>query len=121
MAPATIERIQAKGRLAGQTLVRDFEAEANRWVRFQVVLARLEEELGALREAYGRDADYATWLRGPDGQRDLPYRREVDWCRKARERLGKLLETLDGHWALPLFDDDHVPKPDVVKRITPRD
>jgi predicted acylesterase/phospholipase RssA len=121
MAPATVRRIQAKGRLAGATLVRDFEAGANRWVRFQVVLARLEEELCALREAYVRDADYATWLQGPDGQRGLPYRREVEWCRKARERLGKLLETLEGHWALALFDDDRVPKPEVVKRITPRD
>jgi hypothetical protein len=48
MAPATIEAVMRKGGLAGQTILRDFNMEEHQWVRFRIVMGRLEQNLDAL-------------------------------------------------------------------------
>jgi hypothetical protein len=121
MAPATIETIMGKGRRAGQALRDEFRFEEHRWVRLLVVLGQLEEELLAIRDGIASDKDFETWLGDAAARSGLPYGRGQEWCDQSLDRLRKLAEVLGEHWQGPHFSDPRLPKPLVVKRLTPRD
>lgn len=50
MPLATIKRIDRKGRKAGELLIRDFDFDEHRWIRFRVLMAELEEQLKRMRD-----------------------------------------------------------------------
>lgn len=56
MADEVIAGIQEKGRKAGAALTGEFDFEQHRWVRFRVLAAHLEQELGVSKRAFLGDA-----------------------------------------------------------------
>lgn len=123
MPPATIKAIVEKGRRAGQLLT-EFDMEQHRWVRFQVLMAQLEQNLSAMNEAMHED-EMRQLFREVWSSPDFPYQRLRPWCENAETRLMELHE-LVSHWRKLAaergvayhFSDEQTPRPRPVMRLT---
>lgn len=109
MKPARIERLARKGAEAGQ-LLRAFDFAEHRWVRLQVLMPPLAEELERL---LLQPARFGGW---PDANK--PYPRSEAWIAVMQECLGALAGTAVDHRLDLLKRTD--PKPPVRLRATPR-
>jgi predicted acylesterase/phospholipase RssA len=125
MDPRTIERVVAKGRLAGTTLRDDFNFDHHRWVRLRVLMGRLEEELREMRWVMEEGHfDFAALIAEQlasgqaGGSVRFPYPRGQAWVDSALGRL-EALTTLLAAWESPVFAPDS-PQPEPVLRVTPR-
>lgn len=130
MGRGAIESILEKGARAGQ-LLRDFDFNDHRWVRFRVLMAQLEEELGRFATAYPDSKTYADVFAGFGESRSYP--RDAAWCAEAAGRLTTILDLVRGwrerdeSWraARPAWQDKRFfgrqgPKPEPALRVTPR-
>lgn len=117
MPPATIKTIGEKGALAGRKLIEHFVLQAGTsydehlWVRLQVLLARLEDELFSISEGTA-GGDWRHELREQFGHitseqllasaNAKPWYRDhsARWCESAEERFDALLELISRWKAL---------------------
>jgi hypothetical protein len=131
MGPRQIESILRKGKRAGE-LLRDFEFDQHRWVRFRVLMAELELQLERFREVVG-DPEHFDALLLERVRRGYPYPRNPEWCAEAQAWLAALralsvsLAERRSAWkaAHPseqsrLFFGERVPQPEPSLRMTPR-
>ena len=109
MDPARIDRLARKGAEAGQ-LLRGFDFAEHRWVRLQVLMPPLAEELERLLLQWTK---FGGW---PDANR--PYSRSEGWTAVMQACLQALAGTAADHRLEPLKRTD--PKPPVRLRATPR-
>ncbi len=109
MEPARIEQLAKKGAEAGQIL-RAFDFAEHRWVRLQVLMPPLADELEHL---LLQATKFGGW---PDANR--PYPRSEGWMAVMQACLQTLAETAADHRLEPLKRTD--PKPPVRLRATPR-
>ena len=116
MAPPVIEKLSELGGLAGDCMLK-FDLHEHQWRRFLVSLARLEESLEHMNEAYAKGFKVFLDTYPPNTK---SYRPSVAWLDEARNRLDAVL-TLARPWmAAPLRTAGHIPKPDTDLRITPK-
>jgi ABC-type uncharacterized transport system, permease component len=143
MLPTTIQHVEQKGAQAG-TLLRTFQFEHHWWVRFLVLMARLEENLQEMREIYDegdllditqpsqfRIRLQREWNSAHDPQQRYPYYRDRQWCEEALRRVQALKIVIDT-WQKTDENDDRrkqanterffqtgAPTPETVLRVTP--
>lgn len=133
MTPETIAAVMQKGRAAGEALRDDFDFDHHRWVRFQVLMAELEERLHEMQQTY-KDADYPALIRraGVATQDGFPYPRSGPWTAEALRRLEELQALVErwqqedrewqrshAAWQQRSFFDHDSPRPEPVLRVTP--
>jgi predicted acylesterase/phospholipase RssA len=109
MDPARIQSLIEKGAEAGRLLRDEFDFEQHRWVRLQVLLPPLSEELHHLDEQ-------RSTLGWPDA--DRPYPRDARWREAARLWLEELAALARQPGAGALGEDG--PRPAAAVRVTPR-
>lgn len=127
MPPGIIKELGDKGQAAGQLLSK-FDFEQHRWVRFRVLMAKLEEnfeksQATVLSSAPGKpstlekllDAQASAYRNDP-----YPYKEEPQWCDEAKARVNKLRNPIE-FWrtGAPLLFREDAPKPDTALRVTP--
>lgn len=96
MPPDVISVIAGKGRRAGVALRDEFVMEHNKWLRFLVLMAQVEERGKQVVSDY-KDGNYRRLLTrhavAPNAA-PLPYDRDADWCKEAVRRAEGLLKHL---------------------------
>jgi predicted acylesterase/phospholipase RssA len=132
MPPATLAAVAAKGRQAGETLLREFDFDHHRWVRCQVLLNQLETNLHAMRATFDREDYAALFAAPPAAARAFPYPRTGPWRTEALRHLA-VLRALDeallaadeawrqahAEWAGEDFFAHDPPRPVPVLRVVP--
>src|SRR6266849_489947 len=117
--PEVIETIAHKGQQAGM-LVREFDFERHRWMRFLTLMARLEQNIEQM-EVILQDPELVQQLRTQAATHSqYPYNRSMEWYKEAGARVDDL-RRLIGSWQKadeerdtpPLFLDGW-PVPDSV-------
>jgi len=132
MPPATRAAIAAKGRQAGDTLLREFDFDHHRWVRCQVLLNQLEANLHAMRATFDREDYAALFDAAPAAARAFPYPRTGPWRAEALRHLAALRELDEAllaedaawrqdhaEWAGEDFFAHDTPRPVPVLRVVP--
>ena len=122
MPDAAVSAMSARGRCAGAALVRDFDFDNHRWVRFRSFMELFEDMLPQIQTAFTAEPSDA---RAYDDLIDDPpsYRKGWSEARKAyfRSRTGHVID-LSLNWSDPdgrhSFDSE-APKPTAVLRVTP--
>ena len=123
MNQATIRKLVDYGEQAGKTLRNDFDLDGHRWRRFLVAMARMEETLDEVAQAYeglpGGPEDFADFLARYSG---VPDSYEQDPVRLAEIlKRGAELALSGANWrAKPTIRDGRIPKPPTNLRITPK-
>ncbi|MEO8029697.1 MAG: hypothetical protein ABJC74_04725 [Gemmatimonadota bacterium] len=123
MPAATIQRIADHGRMAGAVLRDRFDFSEHQWVRYRVLLAELERNLGTMGSVV--EADRAFWL-GDLGKRAwcvepalrYAYPRPEDWFKTASDRLAQLLSVSDS-WGTTALFQEAPPAPRPALRVVP--
>jgi hypothetical protein len=126
MPASTIDQVMAKGEAAGDKILRYFDMDHHRWVRFRVLMAELERNLGLVEQRvagklFDVDTLFAAAVRppAPDGA-GFPYPRDCAWCDDARLRLGELRRVVQ-HWGGQGFIGQCAPVPSPALRVVPRE
>jgi predicted acylesterase/phospholipase RssA len=121
MSEATVKTLAGYGSEAGELLCNTFDLDAHRWRRFLVAMARMEETLDEVAQAYeqvpGKFGDFLDrYAQDPASyKQDTP--QEVDEMLK---RAAELV-ALGKEWRTdPRIRDGHIPKPATHLRITPK-
>jgi len=122
MPDAVVSAMSARGRCAGEALVRDFDFDNHRWIRFRSFMELFEDMLPQIRTAFTAEPSDA---RAYDDLIDDPpsYRKGWSEARRAyfRSRTGHVID-LSLNWPDPdgrhSFDNE-APKPTAVLRVTP--
>jgi len=123
MPPEIIQQLSEYGRQAGQKLREDFDWDAHRWRRYLVAVARLEEMLDELGEAYTQAAPGDEPLqRFLDRYRDEPaeYDQTNQWNAAAEQDIDDLMRCHALWLARKRLQDGRIPKPSAELRMTPR-
>jgi len=121
MPVSTIEKVVEKGERAGDLLGR-FEFNKHQWVRFRVLMQKMEQSLSKMNTTMRGNAIYSDLLESEsdfnfDG---YPYRYEdADWRKNAAERLKKIGAAIHEWNDLMMFDGDPPLVPEPVLRVTP--
>ena len=121
MEKTTIDALVGYGAEAGTRLCKDFDFDAHRWRRFLVAMARLEETLDEVKQAYDetdQPADsFVKFLAQCDKPAQYPQKPEVI---EAMRQRAKSLVALAASWRLPptVRNNGDIPKPDASLRIT---
>ncbi len=122
MPENTIEAVKKKGEKAGEKILKYFKLEHHQWVRFQVLMAVLEDQLEKM-ETVLRDKklDYEKLVEDQHNEsQKYPYPRQAEWCKKALCRVEKMRKLIKEDWSKPLiFKDDDTPLPEPVLRVMP--
>jgi predicted acylesterase/phospholipase RssA len=123
MNQATIRKLVDYGEQAGETLRDDFDLDGHRWRRFLVAMARMEETLDEVAQAYeglpGGPEDFADFLARYSG---APDSYEQDPVRLAEMlKRGAELSVRGANWrAKPTIREGRIPKPPTNLRVTPK-
>ena len=122
MPQNTIEAVKKKGEKAGDKILKYFNFEHHQWVRFQVLMALLEEQLEKMETVLEqKKLDYEKLATDQQNQdHKYPYPRHESWCKEALDRVDKMRNLIQKDWSKPLlFKDDDTPLPEPVLRVTP--
>jgi len=131
MGPRQLDSILRKGKRAGE-LLKDFQFDHHRWVRFRVLMAELELQLDRFNKVVGEPEHFDELLL-ERVRRGYPYPRDAEWCLEAHAWLAALralsvsLEQRRSAWKAahptedsPYFFGERVPQPEPSLRMTPR-
>jgi predicted acylesterase/phospholipase RssA len=129
MNPATIAHASRKGTQAAQVLHDQFDFDQHWWVRFLVLMSRLEEQFELLQQFFGEDAQtmLAARIRRACSMQEprYPYARSQRWCGEAIARM-ELLENFMGAWqeavdgsGMRMLFRENEPLPKPVLRVAP--
>ncbi len=123
MPTATIERIVSHGRKAGDVLREHFNFAEHQWVRYRVLLAELERNLGQMRTVISErrrfwldDLGPLAW--GADEAHRFAYARPGDWFQASSKRLEELLAVAEG-WSGSAHFEESPPAPRPELRVVP--
>jgi predicted acylesterase/phospholipase RssA len=123
MDSKTIAKIVQKGEEAGEVLCEHFDFRRHQWVRFRVLMGRLEERLAVLREVLRDERfDFSRLVGeqlGEDGS-PFPYSLPEPWPNSAVARTEELLTLLDTWQRGGLVFDQSSPEPKPTLRVMPQ-
>ena len=121
MSEAKVKTLVGYGALAGETLRDDFDLDGHRWRRFLVAMARIEQTLDEVAEAYAQvPGEFGKFLAGyaskPDSYDQHDPARVAAMLKRAAE-----LDALGLNWRTkPTIRDGKIPRPATNLRITPK-
>jgi len=123
MDPATIARLMARGADAGEHLLRTFDWERHRFLRYLTLMQLLEANL------HKAAPTFAAWAPDlecgvPAGAGDFLRGHDVAWCRAAATATGQLL-TVAAPWGVDPppalgFERGVEPQPTPAMKVAPR-
>lgn len=123
MPAATVQRIAEHGRQAGAVLREQFNFAEHQWVRYRVLLAELEKNLGHMRSVVMERKPFwlgelGTQAWPADQTRRFAYARPEAWFKTATTRLEQLLAVAESWGDSALFQEEPPePRPDL--RVVP--
>jgi predicted acylesterase/phospholipase RssA len=124
MDSSTIAKIVDKGDQAGEALCDSFDFRIHQWVRFRVLMSRLEERLALMREVFEDPAfNHAGLLQeqlGGEGIPRFPFSLSDPWPTKALARLEYLIKLLDEWKEGGAVFDQAAPEPKPTLRVVPQ-
>jgi patatin-like phospholipase len=113
--PKTVSGLLERGRAAGREILRTFDWDQHRFVRYVTLMEMLQENFSLLADRFG---DYRSWLTSgaPDA---TAYRigRDAEWCLAADRATAQLIENAPDS---PSFASGERPQPEPAMRIGPR-
>lgn len=121
MSEETIKTLVGYGALAGEKLRDDFDLDGHRWRRFLVAMARMEQTLDEVAEAYAQvPGEFGKFLAGyaskPDSYDQQDPLRVAAMLKRAAE-----LDALGQNWRKdPTIRGGKIPRPATNLRITPK-
>jgi predicted acylesterase/phospholipase RssA len=121
MTPETIKKLVAYGEQAGTKLRDEFDLDAHRWRRFLVAMARMEETLDEVAQAYehvpGKFGDFLNvYSPHPASYKDNEPMRVAEMLKRGAE-----LAAIGAKWrAEPTVRGGDIPRPITNLRITPK-
>jgi hypothetical protein len=126
MDPKDINRLAARGRIAGKVLTNDFDFENHRWIRYRSVMELLEDYLARYEAGWGASpvgdgvASYREMIDGPPpgSYRDGWSAPKSDYFRSRSEDLVKLVIDWPDSNGTHSFAKG-APKPKATLRVTP--
>ncbi|MEP6574224.1 MAG: hypothetical protein ABJD11_16100 [Gemmatimonadota bacterium] len=129
MPEHTIEQVMAKGDKAGEKILRYFNLDEHRWIRFRVLMAELERNFAVMEQRLEqREFDVVALCasesakessRVSDPTAVFPYPRDAAWCENALARV-RGLRQLSSEWEASVLFGEDVPAPRPVLRVVPR-
>jgi predicted acylesterase/phospholipase RssA len=123
MDEPTIRRLVLYGEQAGETLRDKFDLDGHRWRRFLVAMARMEETLDDVAEAYagvsGGPEAFENFLKRYSGH-PASYRQDKPRLMEMLKRAAELSATGTKWRAKPTVREGNIPKPPTNLRITPK-
>ncbi len=124
MPESTIGEVMRKGEEAGTVLRDHFDMRQHQWVRYRVIMAKLESNLKKIDEILSAPtpSGKSYWMDElPERQMaddDFPYRCDVAWCGEARVRMSAI-QDLMRNWGNDHLFDEAPPLPTPILRVTP--
>jgi predicted acylesterase/phospholipase RssA len=121
-----IKQVIAKGVIAGEKIVNDFNFKHHKWVRFRVLMELLETELKNMEKVLQDERlGYKNLPKDQleaqlDTTKKYPYPGDEAWCDEALARVKHIQDFVKGWGKVPLRDDKKSPRPDSVLRVTPK-
>jgi hypothetical protein len=116
----TIENVIQKGRDAGEKLRDEFDFEAHQWIRFRVLMRRMEESLVSMNTVMREHPFYQSLLDPTSYKQSYPYYpKQEDWAVSVAARLTQVGENIKGFIPPDLFAAEPSPLPEPVLRVTP--
>jgi predicted acylesterase/phospholipase RssA len=109
--PETIVRLHDRGRAAGRTILRTFDWDQHRFVRYATLMELLQENLALLGERFESYRELLRSGRAPGAGSG------AEWARAAERATSELIEHSP---AAPSFDSGEKPQPEPAMRIAPR-
>ena len=120
MPPRVVKDIMRNGTVAGAKLRDDFSFEKHQWIRFLVLMRRLEQEAQTmqrtLQEGNFNLNDILAAMQV--SANDFPFTRKEAWISQARVSMQNLQTLIDAWEKQTIFAEDP-PVPEPVLRITP--
>jgi predicted acylesterase/phospholipase RssA len=121
MSEATIKTLVGYGAHAGELLCDEFDLDAHRWRRFLVAMARMEETLDEVAQAYeqvpGQFGDFLDHY----AQDPASYKQDKPGSTEEMLKRAAELVALGKAWRTePTIRDGNIPKPATHLRITPK-
>ncbi len=123
MDEATVGKLVGYGKLAGETLCNEFDMDEHRWRRFLVAMARMEETLDEVADAYAgvpvAPETFRTFLARYSGAPEHYKQRPPILA--AMLKRGEELAASGVDWRVkPTIRDGSIPRPPTHLRITPK-
>jgi len=123
MDDATIRKLVNYGEQAGETLRDEFDLDGHRWRRFLVAMARMEETLDEVANAYagvpGGPEAFGDFLKRYSGE-TASYRQDAARLAEMLKRGAELAASGTGWRTEPTIREGNIPKPATNLRITPK-
>jgi hypothetical protein len=123
MDEATIQKLVGYGKQAGEKLCTEFDMDEHRWRRFLVSMARMEETLDEVADAYaGAHAAPESFRAFLDRYAAMPrhYKQHPPILAAMLQRGEELDQSGVGWRAKPTIREGEIPKPPTHFRITPK-
>jgi predicted acylesterase/phospholipase RssA len=120
MPGETIAHIIHKGKDAGEKLRDEFDFEAHQWIRFRVLMKRMEESLVRMNTVMRAHPFYRRLLEPASPQPNYPYYpQQENWAALVATRLTQVGKDIEGFTPPDLFAAEPSPLPEPVLRVTP--
>lgn len=126
MSEATVKKLVGYGSQAGELLRDKFDLDAHRWRRFLVAMARMEETLDEVAQAYeqvpGKFGDFLDrYAQDPASYKQDTYKQDTpNGADDMLKRAGELVAIGKAWRTKPTIRDGNIPKPATHLRITPK-
>ncbi|MGI9383034.1 MAG: patatin-like phospholipase family protein [Methyloligellaceae bacterium] len=124
MPPLVIRQLTELGGQAGETAGTKFDMDEHRWRRFLIAMARLEETLDELADAYDQAPTGCEPFKDfldRYGQKAQSYKQKSGWFPESRRRADAAVDLAKAWRASPRIREGKIPRPDTDMRITPRE
>lgn len=119
MPDKTIENVMEKGQKAGELLIRKFNFDVHKWIRFRVLMKRIEEGLVHMNLVLNNDSFYKNILKKNNTGVYPYFPKDKGWIVKVDKRMGDIEKVINS-WKQPdLFSEKPSPVPEPVLRVTP--
>jgi predicted acylesterase/phospholipase RssA len=118
MPTEVVKNVFRKGEDAGEAL-KGFNFEHHQWVRFRVLMKKMEESLVKMNKVMSENRTYLDLVEKKIDTSTYPYPSDLEWLTKVAERLISISGQIKG-WSPPdLFAQKPSPLPEPILRVTP--
>jgi|GEM_PF-596051 len=120
MPPEVIEQVMRKGREAGEVLSREFDFDYHQWVRFRVLMRRMEESLVQMNRVVREYQIYNEIADRSFDSSSYPFTPSdaATWLPEIAQRLTDIGTVIEAFNPDDLFDKQPTPVPEPVLRVT---
>jgi hypothetical protein len=120
MPPAVIEEVMRKGKEAGEVLSREFDFDYHQWVRFRVLMKKMENSLVQMNRVVRENLIYSEIADSTFDSSSYPFSPSdaATWLPQIAQRLSDIGQVIEAFNPDNLFAEQSVPVPEPVLRVT---